>query len=75
MKPAVCHLPARRGAGVARGQPAASVWDGVYTEEQAERGQALYAKDAPSCHGAALTGGEDGASARRLRRSWPTGTA
>ncbi len=35
-----------------------SVWDGVYTEEQSGRGQALYNKNCASCHGDALTGGE-----------------
>lgn len=34
----------------------ASVWDGVYTAEQADRGKALYAKQCASCHGAALDG-------------------
>ena len=29
---------------------AASVWDGVYTEQQATRGQALYDKECASCH-------------------------
>ena len=35
-----------------------SVWDGVYTSEQAGRGAALYAQQCASCHGTALTGGE-----------------
>jgi S-disulfanyl-L-cysteine oxidoreductase SoxD len=35
-----------------------SVWDGVYTEEQAKRGEALYRKECASCHGDMLTGGE-----------------
>jgi mono/diheme cytochrome c family protein len=35
-----------------------SVWDGVYTEEQAKRGEPLYQKECASCHGALLTGGE-----------------
>jgi len=35
-----------------------SVWDGVYTEEQSKRGQALYGQHCASCHGDALTGGE-----------------
>jgi hypothetical protein len=39
--------------------PAAkSVWDGVYTGEQATRGRTLYAADCGSCHGPALEGGE-----------------
>jgi mono/diheme cytochrome c family protein len=35
-----------------------SVWDGVYTEEQAKRGEAIYGKECAACHGAMLTGGE-----------------
>jgi S-disulfanyl-L-cysteine oxidoreductase SoxD len=35
-----------------------TVWDGVYTPEQAKRGAALYANSCASCHGLALTGGE-----------------
>src|SRR5262245_57772550 len=27
-----------------------SVWDGVYTEEQARRGETLYARECASCH-------------------------
>jgi S-disulfanyl-L-cysteine oxidoreductase SoxD len=39
-------------------QTTRSVWDGVYSEEQSKRGQALYTKECASCHGAELTGGE-----------------
>lgn len=35
-----------------------SVWDGVYTEEQAKRGELVYQKECAACHGAMLTGGE-----------------
>jgi cytochrome c len=35
-----------------------SVWDGVYTEEQAKRGEPVYHKECASCHGDMLTGGE-----------------
>ena len=38
--------------------PSQSIWDGIYTEEQAKRGQALYAQECASCHGGELTGGE-----------------
>jgi quinoprotein glucose dehydrogenase len=38
--------------------PTKSVWDGVYSEEQATRGKALYAQECSSCHGGELTGGE-----------------
>jgi len=38
--------------------PSKSIWDGVYTEEQAKRGSALYSENCASCHGSELTGGE-----------------
>ena len=33
-------------------------WDGVYTEEQAKRGEPLYAEKCSSCHGPDMNGGE-----------------
>ncbi len=36
-----------------------SVWDGVYTEEQARRGEDLCAQECASCHGAELTGNDE----------------
>src|SRR5262245_45473419 len=45
--------------GATRAQEAAkTVWDGVYTEDQARRGDPLYANQCASCHGPDLTGGE-----------------
>jgi mono/diheme cytochrome c family protein len=41
-----------------KAQPTKSVWDGVYTEEQANRGKQGYADQCASCHGPELTGGE-----------------
>lgn len=38
--------------------PPRSVWDGVYTEEQAKRGEPIYRKECAACHGDQLTGGE-----------------
>lgn len=35
-----------------------SVWDGVYTEEQAKRGEAIYEKQCSACHGDKLAGRE-----------------
>jgi S-disulfanyl-L-cysteine oxidoreductase SoxD len=40
-----------------RAQPAPTVWDGVYTEDQATRGAALYDKECGQCHGPAGAGG------------------
>ena len=34
-----------------------SVWDGVFTEEQAKRGEEMYRKECASCHGDSLVGG------------------
>ena len=35
-----------------------SVWDGVFTQEQADRGRPLYNQHCASCHADTLTGGE-----------------
>ncbi|OFW29603.1 MAG: hypothetical protein A3H97_01545 [Acidobacteria bacterium RIFCSPLOWO2_02_FULL_65_29] len=35
-----------------------TVWDGVYTEAQATRGEALWGDTCAKCHGADLTGGD-----------------
>ena len=35
-----------------------SVWSGVYSDEQAKRGEPLYAQHCSSCHGTTLEGGE-----------------
>jgi mono/diheme cytochrome c family protein len=43
-------------AVVLEGQPSASVWDGVYSTAQADRGKSLYVAQCASCHGAALDG-------------------
>lgn len=47
-------------ASVATGQdaPLRSVWDGVYSEAQSQRGQSSYNQYCMACHGASLTGGE-----------------
>jgi len=45
-------------AAVTSGQEPRSVWDGVYTVEQAKRGEALYAQHCGSCHGGNLLGAE-----------------
>jgi S-disulfanyl-L-cysteine oxidoreductase SoxD len=48
--------------GLRAQEPAAadsrSVWDGVYTDDQAKRGELVYRKECAACHGAILTGGE-----------------
>jgi S-disulfanyl-L-cysteine oxidoreductase SoxD len=45
-------------AGIAVSQTQRTVWDGVFTGEQARRGQARYNELCASCHGDMLTGGE-----------------
>ena len=39
-------------------KPQSSVWDGVYTTEQADHGKSLYNDNCVSCHGADLAGTE-----------------
>jgi mono/diheme cytochrome c family protein len=39
-------------------QESRSVWDGVFTEAQSDRGRALYGRECASCHGDSLGGGE-----------------
>jgi S-disulfanyl-L-cysteine oxidoreductase SoxD len=46
------------GLALAAAQTARSVWDGVYTTDQAKRGAELYQSNCASCHGTALGGGE-----------------
>ena len=48
------------GARRAAAQAGSSVWSGVYTEEQAKRGEAVSNKLCTSCHGPELSGGEAG---------------
>jgi S-disulfanyl-L-cysteine oxidoreductase SoxD len=45
--------------GYAQDKPPAkrNVWDGVYSEKQAERGATLFAERCSSCHGADMAGG------------------
>ncbi|HSB10056.1 MAG TPA: cytochrome c [Blastocatellia bacterium] len=38
-----------------------SAWDGVYTKEQAKRGETLYAQNCSSCHGPDLSGNDEAA--------------
>jgi len=39
--------------------PTRSVWDGVYTEEQAKRGEPLYYRECSTCHGETLEGKDE----------------
>ena len=56
---------------------AQTVWDGVYTAEQAERGKDLYLAECVLCHGATLLGAEDGPAVTGdgFRAAWDGRTA
>jgi mono/diheme cytochrome c family protein len=43
---------------VAQANQDKTVWDGVYTDEQAKRGEALWGDKCAKCHGPDLTGGD-----------------
>jgi quinoprotein glucose dehydrogenase len=40
-------------------QSSRSIWDGVYTQDQANRGRAAYTENCSACHGAELAGGDE----------------
>jgi S-disulfanyl-L-cysteine oxidoreductase SoxD len=48
-----------------------SVWDGVYSAEQAKRGEALYSQQCAACHGDSLEGNGQTERAQRLERRLP----
>jgi cytochrome c len=54
----VIALPFRPLRAQSPAEESRSVWDGVYTEEQAKRGEPIYQKECGVCHGPQLTGGE-----------------
>jgi quinoprotein glucose dehydrogenase len=43
-------------AAVVCAEQAGSVWDGIYVQEQASRGKAVYGERCAACHGDALAG-------------------
>jgi mono/diheme cytochrome c family protein len=45
-------------AAGARAQGGSTIWDGVYSEEQAARGRDVYASKCVTCHGSSLEGGD-----------------
>jgi quinoprotein glucose dehydrogenase len=55
---ALAALLSTAGLGHAQGTPQRSVWDGIYTAAQADRGKAVYASHCSKCHGDDL-GGKD----------------
>jgi S-disulfanyl-L-cysteine oxidoreductase SoxD len=54
-----------------------SVWDGVYTKEQASKGQTTYGEECLKCHGETLGGGEGGPAlaGQEFRQKWNGKTA
>ena len=54
---AICLVAGVFGRSQEATPPSRSVWDGVYTEEQATRGEEIYRKECASCHGDTLVGG------------------
>jgi len=71
--PALAGLLAIGGAGysVVVAEAPASVWDGVYTPDQAKRGETLYKQECAACHGDALEGNAQTERALRLERVLP----
>jgi cytochrome c len=71
--PAMAILLALSGAFYSqmRAQTPASVWAGVYTEQQAKRGEALYKQECATCHGDALEGNGQTERAQKLERMLP----
>ena len=49
------------GSALVAQEATRTVWDGVYTEAQAKRGEAIYFEKCVQCHGPTLMGGGAGA--------------
>jgi mono/diheme cytochrome c family protein len=47
-----------------------SVWDGIYTEEQAKRGSIIYSRSCAACHMQDLSGGEIAPALNTLEFRW-----
>jgi S-disulfanyl-L-cysteine oxidoreductase SoxD len=50
-------MPSTTGQAQQPAETTRSVWGGVYTEEQAKRGEEIYKKECASCHADTLVGG------------------
>lgn len=62
-------------AGQAAAGPSKTVWDGVFTAAQAERGRQAFQQNCAECHGANLSGGEAvPLSGDRFNLSWREST-
>ena len=54
----IAFVAALAGASLAWSQTTRSVWEGIYSKEQAAKGSGLYQQECAGCHGTSLTGGE-----------------
>jgi S-disulfanyl-L-cysteine oxidoreductase SoxD len=59
-----------QASGVSTDRAVRTVWDGIYTEAQAQRGRGFYAEHCANCHGANLEGAEH--RALKGDRFWAT---
>ena len=58
MRCATVVIVALLGLGAAAAQESATVWDGVFTDEQAKRGETAYRQECSNCHGPELEGAD-----------------
>ena len=64
--------PSQQAPATSSTKPSPSVWDGIYTEEQAKRGETLYLQRCASCHMPDLTGGDmtPGLASAEFKSNW-----
>jgi len=69
-------MPAGSAQTAASPPAGSTVWSGVYSAQQAKRGEALSARSCAKCHNTDLTGGQDGPSlvGRETLEAWSTQT-
>ena len=64
----------RTGAQPAGARPGSSVWDGVYSAAQAERGKSLYSRHCGRCHGDDLASSLNPLTGDRFAEHWESRT-
>lgn len=67
-------LAAQVGATPQNARPMSSVWDGVYTAAQADRGKAAYARHCSRCHGDDPANSRNPLSGDRFAEHWESRT-
>ena len=70
----VVSLTGQLASGGAPTQGGVSVWDGVYTAAQADRGRAVYESHCSRCHGEAAASRENPLSGERFADHWEART-